>query len=220
MLSPAELGHHPVVLCCLPVQTHWSHTHTNTQHACTHVQTRTNVCWSGSINTKESGVPCRFHSTSHTKACPHVTFSHLQLPSCTHTHTHTLWIALYIVSPHFLLLLSLINRNFEFLWVLLLGLLYYSTSKNRRTNTHTHTHRKNVGHSERIYSRIQNPAKNLFPFNMLFPLLLIQCGCMKSSKMSLNYTQKHTGDLTFHKLNMMTYGWNIYFRRREKFISI
>ena len=70
---------------------------------------------------------------------------------------------------------------------------YYSTSKNARTlmNTHTHACGENVGHSERIYSRIQNTGRNLFPFNLL-SLSLLQYGHMSSSKVTkagslLNY---------------------------------
>ena len=56
---------------------------------------------------------------------------------------------------------------------------YHSTSK----IAHTHTER-NVGHSERIYSRIQNTGKNLFPFNLL-PRSFVQCGRMNSSKVTV-----------------------------------
>ena len=70
---------------------------------------------------------------------------------------------------------------------------YYSTSKNAHTlmNTHTHQRGENVGHSERIYSRIQNTGKNVFPFNLL-PPSRSQCGRTNSGKVTkagslLNY---------------------------------
>lgn len=70
--------------------------------------------------------------------------------------------------------------------------LYYSTSKDTHTLMNAHTHRENVGHSERIYSRIQNTGKNVFPFNLL-SLPLAQYGRMNSGKVAkagslLNYT--------------------------------
>lgn len=143
MLSPAELGHHPAVLSCLPAclaaHTHSSHKHKQGMLQSTHIQIKTNTRWREAC-TCQTDIICyscsqRYRTHTHTQV--HIHFITFTVFASTHCELHSC-----MVKSSFSHLLPFNKHKFEFLSALFLRGLHTTVHQKPRAASWTHMQRK------------------------------------------------------------------------------